>query len=289
MVRAMGKRKARIAAADKGVIDQAEAAVRHKRSLARTKLPRWKELEPEAQEQLVAALLSRGLEAGDKGAVRVPLREQAASLAQGGARVPWKAAQKRIAGASAADRDRALADVLADGTLRLVVRTKADIVVGGREDVLAPEEVERLVEAHRALGSVLAAVRKKVSSKGPLATVTKTLLRDDAADLLAPLSVRAGADRKSQSEPDWKIVMDHLQQMERAPILLVWVPDLVKSLSSLMTPEQARSALLDARQRGLIELRPESGVGRLPAADAALCPRDADGLPLSNALRLSSR
>lgn len=290
MVRAMVRRKERIATADNNLIDQAEALVRSQRALVRTKLPRWKELAPEAQAHLVDALLSRGIEVGAKGALRVPLREQATSLVQGGARVPWKGAQKRIAGATTKDRDAALAEALGPGPLRLVVRTKVDTVVGGREDVLTPDELERLVKAHEALGSVLKLVRKKVAPRGPLASVQKTLLREDAAGLLAQLSVSSGGDRKRLSQDGAREAMvDRIRQMEQPPVLLVWVPDLVKSLAPLMTAEQARDALLAARQRGLVELRPESGVGRLSSEDAALCPRDGAGIPLSHVRLLSTR
>ena len=100
-----------------------------------------------AQTQLVDALVRRGLEVGEKGALRVPAREQAASLAHGGARLSWKAAQQRVVGVSATERASALSDALTRGSLYLVVRTKVDTVVNGREDVLTQDEVERLAKA----------------------------------------------------------------------------------------------------------------------------------------------
>jgi len=61
---------------------------------------------------------------------------------------------------------------------------------------------------------------------------------------------------------------------------LVWVPGLVRLLveSSHLTPGQATAAVLSAGQAGLIELRPESGLGRLTEAELALCPTTTDYL-----------
>jgi len=268
---------------ENALVDKAEALVRDKRVLARAKLPMWKQLAPAAQTELVQALLARGLEAGDKGALRVPLREQTATLVQGGARPTWKLAQKRIFGASPKDREGALAEAFSGGALHLVVRTKVDTVVSGRDQVLSKDHIERLAKAHEALGAVLKVLRKKPSSKGPLARVQKTLLREDALSLLAPFSLSEIAARASLSEAEAsRIVEERIRHMEEPPARLVWVPDLVRSLEAELSVEQAFSALSSLRRSGRAELRPESGIGRLSAEEAALCPLDPDNIPLSH-------
>ncbi|XXY16750.1 hypothetical protein WME88_51795 [Sorangium sp. So ce216] len=281
-----------ITSVDSALLDKAEALVRERRTVPRAKLPEWKQLAPAAQTQLVDALVGRGLEVGEKGALRVPAREQAASLAQGGARLSWKAAQQRVVGVSAAERSSALSDALTDGSLYLVVRTKVDTVVDGREDVLTQDEVKRLAKAHEALGAVLKLVQKKLSSKGPLAGVQKTLLREDAAGVLEPFSAWIGdsSNRKHLSEEaSCEMVVNEIRNLEEPPIPLVWVPDLVRNLAHRMSKQQVHGSLLAAQRRGIVELRPESGVNRLSPADAALCPPDPDGIPLSHARRLSAQ
>ncbi|MEZ4298976.1 MAG: hypothetical protein R3B70_28765 [Polyangiaceae bacterium] len=284
----MPKKKELLSTADAALVAKAEALVCARGAVPRNKLPDWSKLAPVAQSQLVEALVARGLEVGEKGALRLPLRRQVLSMTEAGARVAWKQAPKRVLGAAPAERAEALALALSSGDLRAVVRTKVDTLVGAKEDVLAPAEVEALVKAHEALGAVLKLVRKKLAPKGPLARVQKTLLRDDLAQLVAPFAPHAAARRPS-GDSDADRVLRRVREMEQPPVLLVWIPDLVKSLAPHMPSERALSALLDLRRRGIVDLRLESGVGRLSPEDAALCPRNADGYPLSNALRLEGR
>lgn len=63
---------------------------------------------------------------------------------------------------------------------------------------------------------------------------------------------------------------------------LVWVPDLVRE--SRVPTEDVWRWLTEQRKRLVVDLRPESGVNRISAADVALCPKNSDGIPLSNAL-----
>lgn len=57
---------------------------------------------------------------------------------------------------------------------------------------------------------------------------------------------------------------------------LAWVPDVARRLGA-----SSSRLLLEADRAGVLELRPESGLGRLSAEDAKRCPRMADGTPLS--------
>lgn len=268
------------------MIDAAEALVREKRSMPRARLPGWKQLAPAAQAELVRALLARGLEAGDKGALRVPLGEQVAALARDGARPALALARKRLAGAGPKDKDAALAEACKEGRAHLVVRTKVETLVGAGEDVLAADDVDALLKAHAALGAVVKLLAKKGAGKSPLARVKRTLLREDAAALLAPFA-RWIAGAAGAEEPSIEALLDQIRSLEQPPIALVWIPDLVRGLPPGTSAEAAHRALFEARRRGLVELRPESGVGRLSPDDAALCPAGADGVPLSHVRLLS--
>lgn len=281
-----GKRRALVSTVETDLIDSAEALVREKGAVPRAKLPRWTTFTPEAQTRLVEALLSRGLEQGDKGALRVPLREQAASLSAGGARLSLKAAQKRVTGASAKDRDAAIAAACEAGQLHLVVRTKIETVTGAAEQVLPQRDIDSLVKAHAELGAVLARVRKKGAKGTALARVPRTLLAEDAASLVAAFT-RWSAPPAPPPDLDLDAVLEAIELLEQPPILLVWVPDLVRSLAPRMPVKDVHRALLAGRAARRLELRPESGVGRLSAEDEALCLRDPDDNPLSHVRRLA--
>lgn len=62
---------------------------------------------------------------------------------------------------------------------------------------------------------------------------------------------------------------------------LAYVPQVVRALGDRLDVDALRTALVRAATSGLIELRPESGIELLSAADAAACPRGPDGSPLS--------
>ena len=285
-----GKKGELLDHASGGMIDAAERAVREKGVLVRARLPGWKGLSAAGQGELVGGLLARGLEVGDKGALRVPLGQQVLALARGGGRVPLAVARRRLAGGAAKDKDAAVAAACATGDLHLVVRTKVETLVGGGEAVLAAEDVDTLVKAHAALGAVLKLVGKKGAAKAPLGRVKRTLLVEDVAALVAPLARLAPVGQGAQLvsvDAAIATVLEHIRMLEEPPISLVWVPDLVKSLAVEMGAREVVQALLSARSRALVELRPESGVGRLSQEDAALCPPGPDGVPLSHVRSLA--
>jgi hypothetical protein len=57
---------------------------------------------------------------------------------------------------------------------------------------------------------------------------------------------------------------------------LAFAPDVVRDLG-----EDGKQLLLAAARDGLVELRPESGLGRLSDLEIAACPKMTDGTPLS--------
>lgn len=60
------------------------------------------------------------------------------------------------------------------------------------------------------------------------------------------------------------------------------VPDLIRGLEGKILPEDAKNALLQALDQGLVELRPESGRNTLSDEEARFVPVSEDGVPLSS-------
>lgn len=61
---------------------------------------------------------------------------------------------------------------------------------------------------------------------------------------------------------------------------LAFVPDIIRHFSP-QNQRAARDSLLVAHGIGNLELRPEGGLNRVSAADLALCPKGALGVPLT--------
>jgi hypothetical protein len=62
---------------------------------------------------------------------------------------------------------------------------------------------------------------------------------------------------------------------------LAFVPDVVRALARAVSVAEAIAALRDAAQGGIVELRPESGLGRLTTEERGLCVRGRDDILLS--------
>jgi hypothetical protein len=91
----------------------------------------------------------------------------------------------------------------------------------------------------------------------------------------------APVEPQHDSEADLATVLAaahaELEQSSMAP--LVMVPAVVRA--SKLTTERAHAALSEADRRQMLELRPESGMGRLSKPDAALCLPGPQGSMLS--------
>ncbi len=67
---------------------------------------------------------------------------------------------------------------------------------------------------------------------------------------------------------------------------LSFIPKVMQELSPQLEPKAAQSVLLAAAKAGLVELRPEGGLGRLSEAELELCPTGPGGTRLSWARRV---
>src|SRR5262249_41193384 len=119
-----------------------------------------------------------------------------------------------------------------------------------------------------------------------IATLTKSLkearkrravlLRSDVRDALGPFTsppLRAATVALSD-------VLAQAQTQKQASGL-VFVPALVRALGRAVVRDPVHDVLRDAAERGLVELRPESGLARLSEEDLAFCMPGPQGSLLS--------
>jgi hypothetical protein len=255
-------------------VDGVERAVRDAKAVPFGKLTRLK-LTAGARAELERQLAARGLERGAK-AMRIPIEAQIKDLLRGAARVPRKDVGKRVKGASKAEVDKAVARLVDAGQARVVVRTAVEVVVGPGERVLAGPELTRLDRMVKQLARTL----KKVVAKG----LPRSLLREDVDALFDAVELST----RQQPGDRARLVDAALRSLEDATLLLVPVPDLVRSLEGRLSLAEIHGALDDAARANLIELRPGTDGDLVRRDDARLCPPGPRETLLTHARRLSS-
>ncbi|MBL8606762.1 MAG: hypothetical protein JNL38_05555 [Myxococcales bacterium] len=234
--------------------DAVVVAVREAGFVARAKLGALG-IAPAHRDAVLAEVARRGLEVDRRGA-RTPLAAQLRARVEAGA-VPLAQVAKHVAGASAKEAAAAARALCDAGQARLVVRTKALVLVSATEPSVDAEELARLERAMRALGSALSLARRKKAS----------LLRDDVLGALGPFVAR-------RAEPSRAGGVDALLgaiDAARDATGLSFVPAVVRSLGGPPAAARVHAALLEAAKAQRVELRPESGMGRLSPEDLALC------------------
>ena len=258
-----------------GLTEEVEAAVRQAGAVPLGKLTRAK-LTRRAQGQLFEALARRGLERTGR-AVRVPLREQVAASLAGGP-IGTAALRKRVRGAaSAGELKVVLADLARARRAAIVVRRGVEHVAPPSHEVLAAPELAAVRDLARDLGKAVAAVRGRAGQPA------RSLWRADLVALLERARVALGGG----GDDAVSLVLDAVRSHASPSTGLAPVPAIARALGPRLP--DVREALLAAAAAGVVELRPESGVGLLAPADAELCPRGPDGWPLSWARELPRR
>jgi hypothetical protein len=174
-----------------------------------------------------------------------------------------------------------------------VLRTRSEVLVARGEDIVGSKELEEAAARAAELARVLQTASKKKLS----------ILRSDARDLLDRVfegrspeeAMRDVGPRKNDrpglsgqtSTVDESAPRGVLSRLMGAvneamdPSGLAFVPKVVHALAPDVDRETAKAALLDAASRGLLELRPETGLGRLSEAELLSCPEGAQGMRLS--------
>ena len=216
-------------------------------------------------------LLARGYEIGSS--VRLPLEKQLLELVQSGF-VPRKGLERRVAGATAREVNDAVQRLVERGSLVEVVRESGAGLVGSTGDVIDASDVEELL---RCLVKVEKLARRALAAKRARAT----LLRSDVAGPLVRWTDRdrVAAPGVRQEAPLVEALTREIRKRFRENPLPIRVPDLLRSMGA--SGEDGKRALVDGAERGLFELEPESGMGRLSREDAELCPSGPMGTTLS--------
>lgn len=254
-------------------------------------------LTPAARHELVKRLVDRGFECTPK-LLRIPLAQQILALVDGGARVLRKDLIRLVKGASKREIDGVLAKLILAKRIHIVVRSKAEIIVGAGEVVLGSSVKQELTKVITSFANTL----KTMQSRG----LSKTLLREDLDALLDSLtlvtkSVKTngatagefageGAQRFGRAVVDSKapveLVLETLRQLEEPNLKLVRVADLVRKLAPRVTKDDVHRALTKSFEMGTIELRPDGGTEFLKE-DGELCLPGPRGTVFAYARRLS--
>ncbi len=243
-----------------GLVDEVAEAVRRSGAIPLARLTRVK-LTRRATGLLHEQLARRGLEQTGR-AARVPVREQVLAAIAGGP-IATAAVRKQVRGlAGAGELAVAIADLVRSGRAAVVVRGGVEHVAPPSPEVLAPRELAAVVELARALGKAVARLRARAGKPA------RSLWRGDVLALLEEARAALGDGLES--------IVEAVRHHASPATGLAAVPAIARALG-----RDIRQPLLAAAAAGLVELRPESGVGLLAPADADLCPRGPDGWPLS--------
>lgn len=264
-------------------LDEVERKVRHRGAVASRQLPA-RTLSEHARQSMYEKLAQRGLEHTGKH-VRVPLPEQIRALLHEKEHLPFQALKRRVKGAAnVTELRKAVGDLHARGVVCFVMEGRKEIVAKPSDAVVPPDELARLRQASDDLAKLLRTAR---ASKGrPM----PTLWRSHVQKALAPLEIGETTPVASDHHgvaADGRaargLVLDAIGRLQGRDGPLVFVPAVARALGERLEIRAIHQALLDTAKAGEVELRPESGVGTLSSADAALCPRGPGGTVLSYA------
>jgi hypothetical protein len=225
---------------------------------------------------LAPRLRAKGYEVGST--VRRPLASQLLALVQRGV-VPQKGIERRVAGASAREVKVAIERLVASGEIAAVVRDVGPGIAPAGSDVISGAELElfhrRLVQVERLVRRARARARGAARSQ-----VAPGVLREDVLVMLGPPQEASDAPPgAAQSGALVDALSREIRRRMTADARPIRVPDVLRAVGG--PTEAAKRALLDGAARGLFELEPESGMGRLSREDAALCPTGPMGTLLS--------
>ena len=228
----------------------------------------------ESQSQVLSRLVEAGFEPMP-GGVRIPLRRQLTNLleARGVVGGPLGKLLKGSTPQEAKDLVQALAR---EGRLHLVVRGRVEAIASAGTPVATREEL-------RALGQLAATVQKAAKAR----PAPRTLLREDLRACLMDLFEPPPGPSAPSDLPER--LARTARELKAPDLGLCFVPELVLAFLSEQTLPRVHEALFQAVRKGLLELRPESGMNRLSALELALCPAGMQETRLSWARPLEVR
>jgi hypothetical protein len=157
-----------------------------------------------------------------------------------------------------------------------VIRTSIETLVPVTADVVANEALATASKRAQDLAKQLNAAARKGEGVG--------VLRADMAqalDRVLPEQSRGAHRGRPGPSSALDLVLRAVDAARDAKVGLSFVPSVVELLSADLDGPSAQDALIDAASRGLVELRPEGGLGRLSDAERMACPVGPQGTRLS--------
>ncbi len=243
---------------------------------------------------VVEALVSDGYEKAGKG-VRVPLLVQGNRLMADGQHIPLASLRRRLSGATAKEATELGYQLSRDGKAHLVLRGKQWSLVPVSERVVGGMELKALTDDLKGLLTWLNRARANRTGAVVLESDLREALVEASRTAFGAVRAKKGGEQPSsngqpalQRAPTSQI-RESLRDALRGAILmlrdedsaLARVPEVSRHLRQRASAQAVVEALLAASRDGELELRPEGGIGRLRAEDAALCPEGAGGARLS--------
>jgi hypothetical protein len=260
-----------------GIVAAIEENVRREGAVARAAVVAEHRVPPRRRNELLASLVARGLEVSAKH-IRVPVVSQLAARLVGGAAVALRGLENAARGATKKDVADAAGALVEANKARWVVQSKDVALVDAGVAIVDEGTLGPLEEAATCLLTLIRMARRKRAG----------LLRADVEQALrvaiarrepqsfspAPADVRAAADVSANDVT--AIIEAHRERSG-----LTFVPKIVRALGGPEARDAVHAELLRGARAGVFELRPESGMGRLSAEDAAFCIPGPQGSTLS--------
>ena len=220
--------------------------------------------------EVLDRLSASGLEL-TKTIVRRPLEQQMTEQLATGAFLPLSTLAKQLCGATRLEAQKLALRLASERKAAIVLRAGKEVLVPADADCLAGQELAGLARALEAA----AKAAKSAARKG------RGVLRGDLAEPLGRF-LTARVEPKVPHGVDLSTaVLRACGEHVDARLGLAFVPKVVRALALQSDTESARKAILQAFRAGLIELRPESGMGRLSAEEESLCLPGPQGTLLS--------
>jgi len=230
------------------------------------------------REAVVDALRADGYEVTAR-FVRVPLAVQIETVLRERAHLPLKSVATHVVGATAKEAQAAALELVDAGKAHRVLRTDADSIVWGSERVVSGSKLAAVTQRL----TLLVAQLRRASRKGARVGVLRT-------DLESALSSVLPAERVKDSQPPETAsalsrILRAIDAARDEQIGLSFIPRVMELLAGELDVAAVKRTLLEAESRGLVELRPEGGLGRLSDREMQACPEGLHGTRLSWARR----
>jgi hypothetical protein len=234
---------------------------------------------PSVRDRVLEILRGRGYEVTTK-VVRVPLQDQIETALKDGSYIAMKTIGAHVRGATAKDARRAALSLVERGRARWAIRTNSETLVPISTDVVAEKELT--VAAKRV--SELAKTLHNAARKGKKVGVLRADIQEALDVVLTPRP--PSITSRAELSPELARVLRAVDKARDVGIGLSFVPKVAALLAPDLDVAAAKKTLLEAASRGLLELRPEGGLGRLSDAEREACPEGPQGTRLSWARRI---